>query len=197
MSFSLNKSLFILLLFVLVSLPGCAALEIITGEPATPQEPEFTYSIGVSAPSIRISGGNLHWHKKLPNTTYTLEDTAIEIHNFGDSDITVAQLEITVDENSKLFDIDVTVPPKTKENVVVHPSMEGYGGGIHTVYVSLLDKNGRILYQNKGEEMGPLEPVSGTGSWQPVQMQLTLPLNLISFSVPTRSLVLRYSAPPR
>ncbi len=177
--FSLNKGLVILLLFVSVSLLGCAALEIITGEPVTPAEPEFTYSIGVSAPPIQISGGNLHWHKKLPDTTYTLEDAAIEIHNFGDSDITVAQLEIKVDENSKLFDIDITVPPRTKENVVVHPSMEGYDGGIHTVYVSLLDKNGRILYQNNGQEMGPLEPVPGTGSWHPVQMQLTLPLNLI------------------
>lgn len=111
MSFFLNKGLLILLLFVLVLLPGCAALEIITGEPATPEEAEFTYSIGVSVPPIQISGGNLHWHRKLPDTTYTLEDAAIELHNFGDADITVAQLEIKVDENSKLFDIDVTVPP--------------------------------------------------------------------------------------
>ena len=170
MPFSLNKGLLILLLFVLVSLPACAAFNITTGEPVTPEEPEFTYSTGVSTPPIRISGGNLHWHKKLPDTTYTLEDAAIEIHNFGDSDITVAQLEITVDEDSKLFEIGTTVSGKTRENVVIHPLMEGYDGGIHTIYVSLLDENGRTLYENNGQEVGPLQPVPGTGSWQPIQI---------------------------
>ncbi|GAI48340.1 unnamed protein product, partial [marine sediment metagenome] len=72
------------------------------GERVIPEESELTYSIGVSVPSIQISGGNLHWHKKFPDTTYTLEDMAIKIYNFGDSDIAVAQLEIRVDGDSKL-----------------------------------------------------------------------------------------------
>jgi hypothetical protein len=47
--------------------------------------------------------------------------------------------------------------------------MEGYDGGTHHVYMALLDENGDILYENKGEAIGPLEPTPGTGSWKPVQ----------------------------
>jgi electron transfer flavoprotein beta subunit len=46
--------------------------------------------------------------------------------------------------------------------------MEGYDGGAHRVYVALLDHNGMVLYQNKGEDIGPLEPIPGTGSWKAV-----------------------------
>lgn len=171
-----NRYLFILSLLAVVLLLGCSTLEITPGdqvipkesdgERVMPEESELTYSIGVSVPSIQISGGNLHWHKKFPNTTYTLEDMAIKIYNFGDSDIAVAQLEIRVDGDSKLFDIGMTISGRTKENVVVHPMMEGYDGGIHIVFMSLLDGNGRILYEKNGEEIGPLEPVPGTGSWK-------------------------------
>jgi len=162
------RSLFIV--FVVVLLLGCSVPETNSGEQVIPEEPEFTYGIVASVPPIQISGGNLLWHKKLPNTTYTLEDVAIEIHNFGDSDILVDRLEIRVDGDSKLFDIGLTISGNTKENVVVHPMMEGYDGGTHIVYVALLDENGRLLYANNGEELGPLEPVPGTGSWEPVQM---------------------------
>lgn len=171
-----NRYLFILSLLAVVLLLGCSTLEITPddqvipkesdGERVMPEESELTYSIGVSVPSIQISGGNLHWHKKFPDTTYTLEDMAIKIYNFGDSDIAVAQLEIRVDGDSKLFDIGMTISGRTKENVVVHPMMEGYDGGIHIVFMSLLDENGRILYEKNGEEIGPLEPVPGTGSWK-------------------------------
>ena len=47
--------------------------------------------------------------------------------------------------------------------------MEGYDGGTHIVYVALLTENGGILYENDGEEIGPLEPIPGTGSWERVQ----------------------------
>jgi hypothetical protein len=46
--------------------------------------------------------------------------------------------------------------------------MEGYDGGVHRVYMSLLDGNGEVLYRNQGEDMGPLEPEPGTGSWHPM-----------------------------
>jgi len=46
--------------------------------------------------------------------------------------------------------------------------MEGYDGGTHIVYVALLDENGEILYESDGHEIGPLEPVPGTGSWKQV-----------------------------
>jgi hypothetical protein len=182
-----GRGLFIL--FTVVLLSGCSTPEITpnegvipnsegvipnservipNSERVIPEESEFTYSISISVPLIQISGGNLHWHKKLPNNTYTLEDVAIEIYNFGDSDISVAQLEIRVDGNSKLFDIGAAIFGKTKENVIVQPMMEGYDGGIHIIYVALLDENGGILYENNGEEIGPLEPIQGTGSWKSV-----------------------------
>ena len=170
MSF-IYRGLFIL--YALILLLGCSAPEITPGEPVIPpvipEESEFTYSTGISLPPIQISGGNFHWHKKLPNTTYILEDAALEIYNFGDFDIPVAQLEIRVDGDSKLFDIGMTIPGGTKENVVVQPMMEGYDGGTHIVYAALLDENGGILYQNNGEEIGPLAPPPGTGSWEPIQ----------------------------
>ena len=97
-----GRGLFIL--FAAALLLGCSAPEITSSEQVIPEESEFayTYSISISAPQIQISSGNLHWHKQLPNSTYTLEDVAIEIYNFGDFDILVAQLEMRVDENSRL-----------------------------------------------------------------------------------------------
>ena len=77
-----------------------------SSEPAIPEPSELTYSVSISAPPIQISSGNLHWHKELPNDSYTLEDMAMEIYNFGDFDISVAQLEIRVDEDTRLFNID-------------------------------------------------------------------------------------------
>jgi hypothetical protein len=94
---------------------------------------------------------------------------AIEIHNFGDFDILVAQLEMRVDENSRLFNVDMVIPGRARESLVVQPMMEGYDGDTHIVYVALLGENGEILYENNGEEIGPLEPVPGTGSWKQVQ----------------------------
>jgi len=170
MSF-LVKGLFIL--FSAALLLGCSApeitSEITSGEQVIPEESEFTYSISTSAPPIQISGGNLHWHKRLPNNTYTLEDVAIEIYNFGDFDILVAQLEMRVDENSRLFNVDMVIPARVRESLVVQPMMEGYDGGTHIVYAALLDENGEILYESDGHEIGPLEPVPGTGSWKQVQ----------------------------
>jgi len=171
MSF-IGRGLFIL--FAVALLLGCSAPEITYSERVIPQvipeESEFAHSISISAPPIQISGGNLHWHKKLPNSTYTLEDVAIEIYNFGDFDILVAQLEMRVDEDTRLFNIDMVIPAGARNNLVVQPMMEGYNGGTHTIYVALLDENGGILYENSGEEIGPLEPIAGTGNWKPVQM---------------------------
>jgi hypothetical protein len=168
MSF-VDRGLFILfavVLFAVVLLSGCSAPGITSSERVIPEKSEFTYSTGISVPPIQISGGNLHWHKKLPNNTYTLEDLAIEIYNFGDFDILVTQLEMRVDENSRLFNVDMVIPGRARKSLVVQPMMEGYDGGTHIVYVALLDENGEILYENNGEEIGPLEPVSGTGSWK-------------------------------
>jgi len=168
----IGRSLFIIL-FAVVLLLGCAApeiaSEITSGEQVIPEEPEFVSGISISAPQIRISGGNLHWHKQLPNKTYTLEDMAIEIYNFSDSDILVAQLEVKVDENGKLFNVAIVIPARTRESLIVQPMMEGYDGGTHTTYLALLDENGGILYESDGHEIGPLEPIPGTGSWKQVQ----------------------------
>lgn len=158
----------IFILFAAVLLVGCSTPEMTARQQAIPEESEFTYSIGTSAPPIEISGGNLHWHKKLPKDTYTLEDVAVEIHNFGDFDITVYQIELMVDRDSKLFNIDVMIPKGTRQNVVVQPMAEGYGGGTHTIYLALLDNNGALLYDTE-QVVGPLYPVSGTGNWHPVQ----------------------------
>jgi len=166
MSF-VNRGLFIL--FAVGLLSGCSAPEITSSEQVIPEKSESTYSTGISAPPIQISGGNLHWRKKLPNNTYTLEDMAIEIYNFGDFDILVAQLEMRVDENSRLFNVDMVIPGRARKSLVVQPMMEGYDGGTHIVYAALLGENGEILYENNGEEVGPLEPVPGTGSWKQVQ----------------------------
>jgi len=164
-----------IILFAVVLLVGCAApeiaSEITSGEQVIPEEPGFayTYSISISAPQIQISGGNLHWHKQLPNSTYTLEDVAVEIYNFGDFDILVAQLEMRVDENGRLFNVDMVIPARARESLIVQPMMEGYDGGTHTTYVALLDENGEILYESDGHEIGPLEPMPETGSWKQVQ----------------------------
>ncbi len=157
------------LLFAVALLVGCSAPEITYSERTIPEEPEFAYSVSISAPPIQVSGGNLHWHKKLPNNTYTLEDLAIEIHNAGDLDIFVAQLEMRVDENSRFFDVDMAIPGQARKSVVVQPMMEGYDGGSHTVFVVLLDENGEILHESDRHEVGPLEPIPGTGSWKQVQ----------------------------
>ena len=157
----------LLLLAIALSL-GYSTPEITSSETVIPEPSKFTYDISISAPPIQISGGNLHWHKKLPSDSYTLEDIAIEIYNFGDFDILVAQLEIRVDEDTRLLNIDKVIPGGERKSLVVQPMMEGYDGGAHRVYVALLDQNGGVLYQNNGEDVGPLEPVPGTGSWKPV-----------------------------
>jgi hypothetical protein len=154
-----------LILLALALFSGCSPSEKTSGEPVIPEPSEFTYSVSVSAVPIQVSSGNLHWHKELPNDNYTLEDVALEIYNFGDFDISVAQLEITVDEDVSLFNIDQIIAGGARENVALKPMMEGYDGGIHHVYVALLDDNGGVLYQNEGEDIGPLEPEPGTGSW--------------------------------
>lgn len=122
------------------------------------KESKFTYSKCISLPQILIRGGNLHWHKRLPNTTYTLETATIEIYNFGNIDIVVDQMELKVDTDRKLFNINRMVPARTVESVVVYPEMEGYNGGTHIVSVALLDEKNRILYESSRQEMGPLEP---------------------------------------
>jgi len=158
----------LLILLAVALLSGCSLPEKTPAEPVIPEPAEFTYSVSTSAAPIQISSGNLHWHRELPNDSYTLEDMALEIYNFGDFDISVAQLEIRVGEDSKLFNIDRVISGGERESIALQPMMEGYDGGVHRVYVALLDDNGGVLYQNKGEDIGPLEPVPGTGSWQPM-----------------------------
>lgn len=158
----------ILILLALALFSGCSLSEKTSGEPVIPEPLEFTYSVSVSAAPIQISSGNLHWHKELPNDSYTLEDMALEIYNFGDFNIPVAQLEITLDEDVSLFNIDQIITGGARENIALQPMMEGYDGGIHRVYMALLDDNGRVLYQNEGEDIGPLEPEPETGSWNPM-----------------------------
>jgi len=158
----------LVILLALALFSGCSLSKKTSNEPVIPETPEFTYSVSVSAVPIQISGGNLHWHKELPNDSYTLEDMALEIHNLGDFDIPVAQLEIRVDGDTSVFDIDRVITGGARESIALQPMMEGYDGGVHRVYVALLDDNGRVLYQNEGEDIGPLEPEPGTGSWHPM-----------------------------
>ena len=153
------------ILLAVAMLSGCSQPEETTIEPALPEPAELTYSVSVSAAPIQISSGNLHWHREQPNETYTLENMALEIHNLGDFDIPVAQLEITVDDDTKLFSLDLIIAGGARESIALQPMMEGYDGGIHRVYMSLLDGNGGVLYQNEGEDIGPLAPEPGTGSW--------------------------------
>lgn len=156
------------ILLAVVLLSGCAPLDITPSEPVIPEPPEFTYSVSVSAVPIQISSGNLHWHKDLPDDSYTLEDLALEIRNLGTFDISVAQLEIMVDDDTRLFNIDRVVAGGARESIALQPMMAGYDGGIHRVYVSLLDDKGGVLYQNEGEDIGPLEPTPGKGNWHPM-----------------------------
>jgi hypothetical protein len=158
----------LLILLAIALLSGCSTPEKTSSEPVIPEPAEFTYSVSISAAPIQISSGNLHWHKELPNESYTLEDMALEIYNLGDFDILVAQVEIRVDEDTRLFNINRVIPGAERENIVLQPMMEGYDGGAHRFYVALLGQNGGVLYQNKGEDIGPLEPIPGTGSWKPV-----------------------------
>lgn len=158
----------LVILLALALFSGCSLSEKTPNETVIPETLEFTYSVSVSAVPIQISGGNLHWHKELPNDSYTLEDMALEIHNLGDFDIPVAQLEIRVDGDTSVFDIDRVIAGGARESIALQPMMEGYDGGVHRVYVALLDDNGGVLYQNKGEDIGPLEPEPGTGSWHPM-----------------------------
>jgi hypothetical protein len=158
----------ILILLALALFSGCSPSEKTSCEPATPEPPEFTYSVSISAVPIQISSGNLHWHRELPNDSYTLENIALEINNLGDFDILVAQLEIRVDEDTDSFDIDRVIAGGAMESIALQPMMEGYDGGVHRVYLTLLDDNGKVLYQDEGEDIGPLEPEPGTGSWHPM-----------------------------
>jgi hypothetical protein len=144
---------------------GCSLAGKASNEPVTPEPPELNYSISISAAPIQISSGNLHWHRELPNESYTLENVTLEIYNLGDFDIAVAQLEIMVDEDTQLFNIDRVIAGEDRQSLTLQPMMEGYDGGVHCVYMSLLDANGGVLYRNQGEDIGPLEPEPGTGSW--------------------------------
>jgi hypothetical protein len=155
------------LVLAIAPLLGCSPPDAAPSQPVA-QPPELTYSVSVSALPIQISSGNLHWHRELPDDSYTLEDVALEIHNLGDSDVPVAQLEIRVDDDTGLFNIDQVIAGGTSESIVLQPMMAGFDGGVHRVYLSLLDDKGRVLYQNEGEDIGPLEPVPGTGSWHPM-----------------------------
>lgn len=154
------------IMIAIALLSGCSLSEAKTSQPVTLEQPELNYSISVSAVPIQISSGNLHWHREQPNDSYTLEDMAMEIHNLGDFDIAVAQMEIRVDDDSQLFSIDRVIAGGARESIALQPMMEGYDGGVHYVYVSLLDSNGGVLYQNGGQEVGPLEPEPGTGNWR-------------------------------
>jgi hypothetical protein len=158
----------LVLVLAMAILSGCSPSEATPSQPVAPEPPELSYSVTVSAVPIQISSGNLHWYRELPDDSYTLEDVTLEIQNFGDFDIPVAQLEIRVDDDASLFNIDRVVASGTKESIALQPMMAGFDGGIHRVYLSLLDDKGRVLYQNEGEDIGPLEPVAGSGSWQPM-----------------------------
>jgi hypothetical protein len=63
----------------------------------------------------------------------------------------------------------MVIPGRTRESLAVQPMMEGYDGGTHIVHVVLLDENGEILYESDGHEIGPLEPIPGTGNWKQAQ----------------------------
>jgi len=157
----------LLILFAVALLSGCSTPRSTSIEQVIPEPSGLSYSVSTSAPPIQISSGNLHWHKKLPSDSYSLEDMTIEMYNFGDFDILVAQLEITVDEDTRLLDINSVIHGGERKSMVFQPMMEGYDGGTHHVYMALLDENDGILYENKGESIGPLEPTPGTGSWKP------------------------------
>ncbi len=156
------------ILLALALLSGCTSSEAAPAQPVVPEPPELSYSVTVSAVPIQISSGNLHWQRELPDDSYTLEDVTLEINNFGDSDIPIAQLEIRVDDDTALFNIDRVVAGGAKESLALQPMMAGFDGGVHRVSLSLLDDKGGILYQTEGEDIGPLEPIPGTGSWQSV-----------------------------
>jgi len=110
-----------------------------------PAVSELDYAIKVSALPMQISGGNLQWHRKSPDTTYTLEVAAIEIYNFGETDIMVSQLWIWVDMDSKLFMVHAEMLAGEKRTIIVEPMMTGYDGGEHYVSVRLLDTNKNVL----------------------------------------------------
>jgi hypothetical protein len=158
----------IAIILAVALLSGCSLSETTPSQPVIPEPPKLSYSVSVSAVPIQISSGNLHWHRELPSDSYTLEDMAVEIHNLADFDVSIAQLEIRIDDDSRLFNVDRLIAGGARESVALKPMMEGYDGGVHCVYISLLDGNGGVLYQNGGQDIGPLEPEPGTGSWHPM-----------------------------
>ena len=158
----------LIIVSAMVLLSGCSTPDTAPSGQVIPEEAEFTYSVSTTAAPIQISGGNLHWHKQLPDNTYTLENAALEIYNFGDFDILVTQLEMRVDETSKLFNVDVVIPAMTRESINIQPMIEDYDGNTHTSSVALLGENGEIIYQSSEYEIGPLEPIPGTGGWKQV-----------------------------
>lgn len=148
-----------LLLFSVVALvSGCSVLGMTDSGPDTMTQPGFTYGVGLSAAPIKIDGGNLAWHRRLPDDTYTLEAIAIGVLNSGEFGIFIAQLEVVIDGKAKLFDVEQLVPGGTEKNLVVQPMMNGYDGGSHFVYIALLNDEGRLLAHNSGEVVGPLAP---------------------------------------
>jgi len=157
----------IFIAFVSIFLFGCVVLTMVKDDWVIAEQTGFTFFVSTSEPMVRISGGNLHWHKKLPDETYVLEDLAIEVQNTGDADGTWVQMELVVDGDRQLFDVGSVIPAGARQTVVVRPMMAGYDGGTHNIYIALLGADGLVLASNE-QVVGPLAPVAGTGSWQPV-----------------------------
>ena len=166
-------TLCVLVLAIAVLFSGCSAPKKLSPETSflkaqlTTPPSNFTYSLTLSAPLLQISGGNLHWHKSLPADDFTLEDLAIEVLNYGDIDIFVARLGITVDNDTRTLAVDRLIPPGERINLVFRPMMAGYDGGMHYINVVLLDEGGGTLCQNAVESIGPLEPPAQVG-WTPL-----------------------------
>lgn len=110
----------------------------------------------ISQPLVLITGGNLDWHKRLPETTFALEIIALEVKNFTDSDVFLNRLKIRVDEGqTEIIPIDFLISAQSSREITVRPSLKGFEGGCHRIYLAFLNPNGQVIcFRN--EKVGPL-----------------------------------------
>ncbi len=177
------KRLLLSIVLLVMLLAGCNTVEVAT-EPVKdippindtlptkdiPPAGNLLSSITESEPQIQITGGLLLWHRTLPQETFTLEDIAIEIYNYGDFAIEVLALEIIIDGEGHTYRLDsmrvdpgpILVQPEEKIEVAIQPMLGGYHNGNHIIVIKLLSPSGAVLYTHPETHLKSLT-VKGTG----------------------------------
>jgi len=132
-------------------------LDVIQNELAILKEAaSFRVNTAISQPAVVIIGGNLHWHKKILEDTFCLEEVVLEVRNFEDTDFYFSELRIRVDGcKAEIFPVDFLVPAQSSKEISVLSSLGGFDGEIHQIYFTLLTP-GEEFRCFRGEEVGPI-----------------------------------------